>query len=50
MITVTTKQDNTGIVIGQGYGEHFIEVPTAEILNIMEQMARAFIELKEEKK
>lgn len=50
MISVTKKQDNTGIVIGQGYGEHFVEVPTAELPTILGMMAKAFVELKEGKK
>ncbi len=50
MISVTTRPDSTGIVIGQGYGDHFVEVRTEDILTTMDKMAKAFIELREEKK
>ena len=49
MISVQ-KNTGTGIVMNQGYGDHFIEVPTEEILLTMDKMARAFIELKEGEK
>ena len=48
MISVTKKPDNTGIVIGQGYGEHFVEVPTAEVLITMEKIAEAYLELRKQ--
>ncbi|MDP2815717.1 MAG: hypothetical protein Q8O19_03455 [Rectinemataceae bacterium] len=46
MISVTIKPDNTGIVIGQGYGEHFVEVPTAETIETTEKIIQAYLELR----
>jgi hypothetical protein len=44
---ITVNHSETGIVVGQGYGEHFIEIPESEIASTMEKMAQKLIEIKE---
>lgn len=45
MISVTKKPDNTGIVLEQEYGEHFVEISVTDVMSTMDKMAAAFIEL-----
>lgn len=47
MESVQKNTGNTGIVVNQGYGEHFIEVLTDDIPATVEKMLKAYLELKE---
>ncbi len=46
MESVQKNIGNTGIIVNQGYGGHFIELQTDDIPATVEKMLKAYLELK----